>query len=731
MRLSSSFQQRLRDNRVLFLLLSLTLLFLTVSYYAVLRGRELDPASINSRILLFTLRNANVVLVLAVGFVLVRNLVKLWVERRHKKLGAQFKTKLVATYIGLSLLPVLLLFAYANRVVQGSLDTLFDPPGGDVLAAGNGVSQALTLEHQERNVRSARAALAATRRVTFADPEQRPRLSRVLQNEMARQGVDLVVAYEDTEFVHASLNPRSGVTQLPELDRDFLVDALRDGEAADVVEIPERQERWILGAATRPGEAGGPREVVVSGTVIPADLASQTELLVHAFQANRQLKAQEDDIRTISLLLLLMVTLVLLLVCTWVGLILARRVTVPIEALAEGTRRIISGDLDHRVDVEADDELGVLVDSFNRMTSELQRNEELIAKSHRELTASNRELAEERALIGAVLDNVAAGVVSFDDAGVVLTVNAAALRMLLLREEQVLGRRLEELVAEQPQLRALLSEPPSGRGSIAREVRLSLGAEWKTFEIKSAPLPGAHGGGMVLVLEDLTELIRAQKQATWNEAARRIAHEIKNPLTPIQLAAERLLRKHRAGDPELGDALENAVQIIVREVGTMKSLVDEFARFARMPRPRPVAVDLHRLVGETVHLYRDIKPGVEVTTSVDLSVLLASLDPEQFRGVLVNLLDNAVEATTPPGHVEVRAERCDGLLSIRVSDTGAGIPPEDKEKLFLPYYSTKGRGTGLGLAIVHRIVTDHHGTIRVEDNHPRGTVFTIEIPQAP
>jgi two-component system, NtrC family, nitrogen regulation sensor histidine kinase NtrY len=730
MRLSSSFQQRLRDNRVLFWLLTLTLLFLTVSYYAVLRGRELDPAAINSRILLFTLRNANVVLVLAVGFVLVRNLVKLWVERRHEKLGAQFKTKLVATYIGLSLLPVLLLFAYANRVVQGSLDTLFDPPGGDVLAAGNGVSQALTLELQDRNVRSARAALATTRRVTFADPEQRPRLSRLLQSEMARQGVDLLVAYEDTEFVHASLNPRSGITQLPELDRDFLVDTLRDGEAADVVEIPGRLERWILAAVTRPG-AGGPREMVVSGTVIPADLANQTELLVNSFQANRQLEAQEDDIRTISLLLLMMVTLVLLLVSIWVGLILARRVTVPIEALAEGTRRIISGDLDHRVDVEADDELGVLVDSFNRMTGELQRNEELIEASHRELTASNRELAEERALIGAILDNVAAGVVSFDDSGVVLTVNAAALQMLQLREEQALGRRLEDLVAAQPQLRALLGEPLDGSGPTDREVRLALGGEWKTFEIKSAPLPGEQGGGMVLVLEDLTELIRAQKMATWNEAARRIAHEIKNPLTPIQLAAERLLRKHRAGDPELAESLENAVQIIVREVGTMKTLVDEFARFARMPRPRPVEVDLERLFRETVNLYRDIKPGVEVTTSVDRAVPVASLDPEQFRGVLVNLLDNAVDATAPPGRVEVRAERSNGMLSIRVSDTGAGIPPEDKEKLFLPYYSTKGRGTGLGLAIVHRIVTDHHGTIRVEDNHPRGTVFTIEIPQAP
>jgi two-component system nitrogen regulation sensor histidine kinase NtrY len=301
--------------------------------------------------------------------------------------------------------------------------------------------------------------------------------------------------------------------------------------------------------------------------------------------------------------------------------------------------------------------------------------------------------------------------------------------MLQLHEGQVLGRELADALGAPAPLRELLEEALASNGPTEQEVRLALGTEWKTFEVKSAPLPGEQGGGMVLVLEDLTALIRAQQLATWNEAARRIAHEIKNPLTPIQLAAERLLKRYRAQDPNLGEALENAVAIIVREVGTMKNLVDEFARFARMPRARPVAVDLRRLLEETVTLYRDIKPGVDVTSSLDGGDGVASLDPEQFRGVLVNLLDNAIEATAAPGRVEVHAQRCNGTLSIRVSDTGVGIPPEDKEKLFLPYYSTKGRGTGLGLAIVHRIVADHHGTIRVEDNDPRGTVFTIEIPQ--
>jgi two-component system nitrogen regulation sensor histidine kinase NtrY len=302
------------------------------------------------------------------------------------------------------------------------------------------------------------------------------------------------------------------------------------------------------------------------------------------------------------------------------------------------------------------------------------------------------------------------------------------------------GRPFEEAWGdpERRQLRELLREDferarPTGR----REVRMIVGGEWKSFEVKVTRLPQGAGtagvaSGRVLVLEDLTELIQAQQLAAWNEAARRIAHEIKNPLTPIRLSAERLLKKYRQQDPGLGAALEQGVQIIVREVETLQGMVDEFSRYARMPRPRPTRVDLGRLVAETLHLYRNIKPGVTVEGGVDEGLPPVWLDGEQIKRALINLLDNAVEATDA-GRVEVSAHARDSHLEIQVADTGRGIPPESKEKLFLPHFSTKGRGTGLGLAIVHRIVADHQGAIRVEDNVPRGTVFTLELPldQAP
>jgi two-component system nitrogen regulation sensor histidine kinase NtrY len=473
------------------------------------------------------------------------------------------------------------------------------------------------------------------------------------------------------------------------------------------------------------------------------------QALIEVEQRHKQLEVQREDLKASHLLTFLMVTLLILLASSWVGLYLARRVTVPIQALAEGTRRVGLGDLDHQVEVAADDELGVLVDSFNRMTRDLKRATAEIERSNRELVAANRRIDEERAVLAAVLENVAAGVVSTDAAGRIITCNGAAMAMLRLRPGEVIGRPLTDVWAdpERRKLGALVSETGgagdggAGDGAgparaepagtrFAREVSLVLGGEWKTFEVKVTAMhgPGGEPAGRVTVIEDLTELIKAQQLAAWNEAARRIAHEIKNPLTPIRLSAERLLRKQRQGDPDLGAALEEGVETITREVAVMQAMVDEFSRYARMPQPRPAPVDLARLVEDTVHLYRDLKPGVAVEGEIAGGLTEAWLDAEQVRRALINLIDNALAATDAPGTVQVSAHRDDGRVAIRVADTGRGIPPEARDKLFLPHFSTKGRGTGLGLAIVHRIVTEHHGTIRVEDNRPRGTVFTIELP---
>jgi two-component system nitrogen regulation sensor histidine kinase NtrY len=270
-----------------------------------------------------------------------------------------------------------------------------------------------------------------------------------------------------------------------------------------------------------------------------------------------------------------------------------------------------------------------------------------------------------------------------------------------------------------------------------------IAGERRTFEVKVTSLPAGDGGpaGRLLVLEDLSDLVRAQKLAAWTEAARRIAHEIKNPLTPIRLAAERLRARQRqdaeragAAPAERGasqamsDLVEESVDTIVAAVGTLSNLVDEFSRYARMPGPQLAPTRIDRLLGEVVALYRGVKPGVEVRPAVEPDLGDPWLDPEQLRRVLINLIDNAVEATDPPGEIVVSAARRGEAIELAVADSGRGIPPEDRDKLFLPFFSRKGRGTGMGLAIVQRIVSEHGGSIRVEENVPQGSVFTIELP---
>ena len=752
-----SLGERLRDNRVVFLGLTITLAVITGAYYVVLRGRDLDPALVNNQILLFFLRNVNFVLITALAGVLLRNLTKLWFEYRGRKLGAKLKTKLVVTYIGLSLIPVLLLFAIANEVVQGSLDAVFRTPEVDPLESGYQVSVALTEQIENQNRLAAELVLEGMAGLDLNDRRAQQQLDGILGRYLERLDVDVVYAFVETDFAKALIDPSANLDTLPDIDQSLLLAALRDGSSVQVQQLVGREGRPLLlgAAAASDGEAGA-RVVTVAGTLLEPELAQMTRNLVELRQTREQVDVQEPEIRAVQTLTFLMVTLVLLLACSWVGLYLARQVTVPIQALAEGTRRVAEGELDHRVEAPADDELGVLVDSFNRMTEELQRSKSQVEEGTRDLMASNAELERARQRIDTVLRNVTAGVISVDAGGVVRTCNVAAGRMLGREAATIEGRALDDLLQESPQLAPVLEpgEPTSRQAGPRQQVRVDIDGQgdWRTFEVTSTALRDADDAtGRVLVLEDLTELIRVQKLATWNEAARRIAHEIKNPLTPIKLSAERLLRKYQAEDPQFGSTLERSVQIIGREVGKMQSLVEEFARFARMPQPSPQPVDVGALCRDVVHLYSQIKDGVEVVAltgptangSSDFPAsgssppaaepprngdLTASVDEELLRSALTNLLDNAIEATDGPGTIVLRTARLADTLRIQVADPGRGVPAEAKERLFLPYYSTKGRGTGLGLSIVHRIVTDHHGTIRVDDNEPRGTVFTIDLP---
>ncbi|MEM6457204.1 MAG: ATP-binding protein [Acidobacteriota bacterium] len=771
-----------------FLLRSLLALgaLLTLLYYLVQRGGDLPAALVANRVLLFILWYINVILIVTVLFILARSLIWLLLERRSGVLGASFKMKLVASAVGLSLLPVLILFPFATRLVVDSIESWFQLPIVDVVAEAASTAEALSRQIEVSNLRSAGRVLDSLRTIDLDDLDQRPLLQTALQDQRTEQGVDYLAVYDGTDFLHAVADPQM-ITAHPTFRRRFtrfLDEAIRRGRAIHVGDYLDVEGRLILAARALPREVDAadaavadgadvaddadaddaavgpsrpPTTVVVAGTVLPPDLAQKSENLLAAYQTYQQLSVQKDELRASYLLLLFMVTMLVVLAFTSISLRLARRVTHPIQALVEGTRRVRTGNLEQRVEVEAvDAELGVLVDGFNRMISELQRSRD-------ELVNVNRRVTAERLQLAAVLQNVAAGVLAIDAAGRIATCNDTAQAILAQRAEDLIGHTLRAAWADEERAKlaaaVLAAEPPAERLTETRvsalatgempairaalgqtnraEVRLTVRGVWKTLDVKVSVLPpeAAIPGGRVVVLEDLTDLIHAQKMATWNEVARRIAHEIKNPLTPIKLTAERLLHRYRQQDPRLGNLLESGVETIVREVGTMKSMVDEFSRFARMPQPQPRAVDLIGLIEETVGLYRGLKAGVTVAAQIDPDAAQAWFDPDQLKSVLINLLDNALNAVESPGAITVSTRLATGAdgdpaVLLSVADTGHGISPETRDKLFLPYFSTKGRGTGLGLAIVQRIVSDHGASIWVDDNQPRGAVFSIRLPRS-
>jgi two-component system nitrogen regulation sensor histidine kinase NtrY len=429
-----------------------------------------------------------------------------------------------------------------------------------------------------------------------------------------------------------------------------------------------------------------------------------------------------------------MVTLLILVGSTWMGLYLAKRITRPVQMLSEAARQIGAGHYDHRIEHEGSDEFGSMVEAFNAMAAELASSRRRLERATLDLEKKHEEGEGRRRYIETILDRVATGVVSLDRAGRIGTINPSALRLMEL-EEPTVGRAGVE-VFSRPDLEPinqLLDQAARARmDSFAQEIALVREGRERHLAAAATRVTGTDGSfdGTILVVDDVTPLIRAQKVAAWREVARRLAHEIKNPLTPIQLSAERMRRKLGHIEGPLQDLIQECTSTITGEVESLKGLVDEFSQFARMPAPRAVPTDLHGLLQEALALYDGLLPAVAFERRFDPSVTQVRVDPEQLKRVIINLVDNAIEAMSRDGTIVIETSRdiSNSLVRIVVADTGPGIPPGEREKLFLPYYSTKGRGSGLGLAIVRRIVAEHGGNIDVGDNVPCGTRFTIELP---
>ncbi len=651
---------------------------------------EFGPSDPKQTFLFWALSILIFILMVTLGFILVRTGVKLYVERQSNREGSRIKTKLVVGALALSFMPAFFLVLFSYLILNVNLQRW-------LLAPGDAERRVfIEMEHVFKRELGQQAALQAE--LLARTPETLALVTRGMRTPgfLARFS-------KQQELNAAAILPATGSQALdsfgtypipPAADRDIVSQApIQDGET-------------IVGYA-------------IVSTRLPVDLAQQQNAIDSYHKRYLALRDQRLNIRYLSLMFMALITLFVLYVATWIALFLSRKISGPIAALLTAAGEVRKGNLRYRVDIRATDELASLVRGFNEMTQELEAN--------------SRELDARRRFTEAILESIPTGVMSITADGRIQRVNRALIQIFPPGQVSK-AQRLDDLFPadEAADLRYLMKRARR-TGVASRQMELTAARQTLHLAVTVSALEEKLTSGFVVVLEDTSELLRAQKTAAWHEVARRVAHEIKNPLTPIALSAERIIRQldRLALPPDNSRIIGECAHTISQSVESVKTLVDEFSQFARFPAAHPSRSDMNEVVEAALAVFTGRLDGIEINAQLSSGLPPVNLDSEQFKRVVVNLVDNAAEAMqdslVKKLFVVTQVGAAD-TVELVITDTGCGVTPEDREKLFLPYFSTKGRGTGLGLAIVNHILADHNATIRVEDNQPTGARFIVEVP---
>jgi two-component system, NtrC family, nitrogen regulation sensor histidine kinase NtrY len=656
-------------------LVVLAILLALVVWQVSFNFGEYGPADTAQTFVFWAVSTLIFLLTVTLGFMLFRTGVRLYFERQSDREGSRIKTKLVLGALALSLLPVALLVSFSYGVLNRTIGQWFARPAEGVKFSLIDTAVALSDEVQHR--------------------------AKALANWIAiMPGAES----EDTDFSKLCVENRIAELRIESA-----------GGVRTLCDSKEDPSHLLRAEAILPS---GNRLVVRVHPLL--DIEAKRAEIEGYVQEYNQLAANKKNIRTLYLLFILLITLFILFVSTWIALILARQISVPISALLGAAGEVRKGNLSYRVDVKAMDELATLVRGFNEMMHELEANA--------------RELESRRRFTEAILESIPTGVISLSPDGRIQRVNRA-LHGLFSAEQIDCAVRLADLFPPDDVTEIEYLMKRARRTGLAAS-QIDLEAPRQVFHlavtVSALPARPPVATGFVVLLEDTSELLRAQKAAAWHEVARRIAHELKNPLTPIALSAERIARLLDRGafTAETQRIIRDCAATISREVESVKNLADEFSQFSRFPAAQPVACDLNEIVHNALGVFADRLVGIDLHVELAPGLPTVNVDPEQFKRVIVNLVDNAAEAMRDSlvKRLLVATQAAGETVEVLVADTGCGISSGDKEKLFLPYFSTKGRGTGLGLAIVNHILAEHHARIRVEDNRPAGARFYVEVP---
>ena len=724
----------------------LIITILVTAAYFLTTSQQLRYSQWYSPLVGLAIININIILVLILLVVIFRNLVRLFSDRKRRIPGARFRTKLVLAMIAVTIVPTLLVSFTAVDLVAKIIDFWSAQPVDKIVSSSSELADVYLESSRENALAHTREfARYITNESLLSYDKNEFLWRRYLEPQMEANRYDVVDVYMGSEpLVPMIVNPESPFLPYLEEPIPSQVNAVMNSRLEDNLHKFTEEElpagtlvRCAVPVFAR-GEAAPdakPIGAVILGFGVRRNLTSIASAINSEYKAYREQAEQREVVKLSSQVLLLVFMLISLFSAIWVGIYFSKGITVPIQQLVEGTKAVAAGNLDFSVEPVTTDELGTLISSFNKMTHDLKESQEELEEANRNLVVTNLELERRRRYTETLLSNLSSAVVSLDAGGRVTTINPSAQEMLRLSGKDLIGLDWREAFEEsdlQPLAELLGRFFEIHTVSLTQEVEIRFAEQ--IFHLSATVTAIRHDDGSLrgtlIVLDDLTQLVRAQRTAAWREVAQRIAHEIRNPLTPIQLSAERIRRKIDDVNNDHHELIASCTDTIIEETGTLKSMVDAFSSFARMPAGRPVLIDINSVIEKAASIYRSDGDGFRIEQNLASSVPEVSIDIDQMKMAFVNIINNAIDAMDGRGVLQVisRFDADRKAVVVEFADDGPGIPAEVKEKLFIPYFSTKKKGTGLGLAIVHRVVSDHNGSISVSDNRPHGTRFTIELP---
>lgn len=716
----------------------IVVLMVVAGVLVIILNREIYLAadfSVSNQVLMFILINFNLLLILFLIFLVMRNLVKLLYDRKRKVMGVKLRTRLVIAFMALTLLPSTVLFVFSIKFISSSIEFWFNVPVDQALENSLRVGQKIYQRAEKENQFFLERIAYQISKKNLLQSETKQNLDRYIQIVQREFNLDAVEVYDtDARRIAYAVTPQLEPLPFGHIE---VSDLQRKATATGVYTIVSDYDfgELLRTIGTVPygvadGDASG--FIAISSYLLP-ELAASMASIGRGYEEYQQVKLLKQPIQSFYYITLTVVGLLVVFSSVWLGFYLAKTITTPLRRLADGTRRVAEGDLSFSLHVPADDELGSLVIAFNKMTSDLRIGRRQLEFSTQKLRQQNTEIEARRRYMEIVLHNISTGVITLDAGGIITTINTAAENMLNLQSDKILHHDYRQLLS--PPLLARSEQivkqlDVTREGTIKIPLRLSINGRPRSFLSYIGILRDDDGlnVGTVMVIDDMTEQEKAQRMAAWREVARSIAHEVKNPLTPITLSAQRLQRRYSQTINET--VFNDCTKMIINHVELIRNLVNEFTTFARFPTADPKPCELPPIIEETVALYREGHPDIDFEINIQSGIPEINLDYQQIKRAMINLVDNAVTATLSKGHIAivVSHDSFAKIVRIEVTDDGVGVSDEDRIRLFEPNFSTKKAGMGLGLSIVNTIVTDHNGKIRVRDNHPRGVTFVIELP---